>query len=219
MFTAIILLESENIQYSKIREISGVFSTSEKFNQTLIQIENPPDFEKIRVDQEKIYNFNFSTGKKFINNFFEKEIENSEMLYQTKLALQDTTIVDTKISLLPKIDQSFQPELYLIIKSKNFDDIWNRAVLIESVENSNLLENSPQRKNIEKILLYSKNEVEFGEISSFNAARIIENTNKERYNFSDQTKLSSLLIPHAVGIRNIKRCHFKHQKLPSFYGF
>ena len=192
MFTAIILLESENIQYSKIREISGVFSTSEKFNQTLIQIENPPDFEKIRVDQEKIYNFNFSTGKKLINNFFEKEIENSEMLYQTKLALQDTTIVDTKISLLPKIDQSFQPELYLIIKSKNFDDIWNRAVLIESVENSNLLENSPQRKNIEKILLYSKNEVEFGEISSFNAARIKENINKERYNFLRPAELNSL---------------------------
>ena len=192
MFTAIILLESENIQYSKIREISGVFSTSEKFNQTLIQIENPPDFEKIRVDQEKIYNFNFSTGKTLMNNYFEKEISNSEMLYQTKLALQDTTIVDTKISLLPKIDQSFKPEIYLIIKSKNFDDIWNRAVLIESVENSNLLENSPQRKNIEKILLYSKNEVEFGEISSFNAARIIENINKERYNFLRPAELNSL---------------------------
>ena len=192
MFTAIILLESENIQYSKIREISGVFSTSEEFNQTLIQIENPPDFEKIRVDQEKIYNFNFSTGKTLMNNYFEKEISNSEMLYQTKLALQDTTIVDTKISLLPKIDQSFKPEIYLIIKSKNFDDIWNRAVLIESVENSNLLENSPQRKNIEKILLYSKNEVEFGEISSFNAARIIENINKERYNFLRPAELNSL---------------------------
>ena len=191
MFTAIILLESENIQYSKIREISGVFSTSEKFNQTLIQIENPPDFEKIRVDQEKIYNFNFSTGKKLINNFFEKEITNSEMLYQTKLALQDTTILETKISLLPKIAQSFQPELYLIIKSKKFDDIWTRAVLIDSVENSNLLENSPQRKNIEKILLHSKNEVEFEEISSLNAARIIENTNKERYNFFRPGKLSS----------------------------
>ena len=191
MFTAIILLESENIQYSKIREISGVFSTSEKFNETLIQISNPPDFEKIRVDQEKIYNFNFSTGKKLINNFFEKEISNSEMLYQTKLALQDTTIVDTKISLLPKIDQAFQPDVYVIIKSKNFDDIWNRAVLIESVENSNLLENSSQRKNIEKILLHSKNEVEFEEISSFNAARIIENTNKERYNFFRPGKLSS----------------------------
>ena len=191
MFTAIILLESENIQYSKIREISGVFSTSEKFNETLIQISNPPDFEKIRVDQEKIYNFNFSTGKKLINNFFEKEITNSEMLYQTKLALQNTPIVETKISILPKIDQAFQPELYVIIKSKNFDDIWNRAVLIESVENSNLLENSPQRKNIEKILLHSKNEVEFEEISSFNAARIIENTNKERYNFFRPGKLSS----------------------------
>ena len=191
MFTAIILLESENIQYSKIREISGVFSTSEKFNETLIQISNPPDFEKIRVDQEKIYNFNFSTGKKLINNFFEKEITNSEMLYQTKLALQNTPIVETKISILPKIDQAFQPELYVIIKSKNFDDIWNRAVLIESVENSNLLENSSQRKNIEKILLHSKNEVEFEEISSFNAARIIENTNKERYNFFRPGKLSS----------------------------
>ena len=193
MFTAIILLESENIQYSKIREISGVFSTSEKFNETLIRISNPPDFEKIRVDQEKIYNFNFSTGKKLVNNFFEKDIENSEMLYQTKLALQNTPIVETKISLLPKIDQVFQPELYLIIKSKNFDDIWNRAVLIDSVENSNIPENSPQRKNIEKILLYSENEVKFEEISSFNAARIIENTNKERYNF--ETRKVKFIVP------------------------
>ena len=218
MFTAIILLENENIQYSKIREISGVFSSSEKFNETLIQIENPPDFEKIRVDQEKIYNFNFSTGKKLMNNFFEKEIENSEMLYQTKLALKDTPIVETKISLLPKIAQSYQPELYQIIKSKNFDDIWNRAVLIESVENSNLLENSPKRKNIEKILLYSKNEVEFEEISSFNAARIIENTNKERYKFLDQ-EVQVHCNPNTVGIRNFIYCHLNNPKLARFNGF
>ena len=177
MFTALILLESENVQFSKIREISAIFAESEEFNQTLIQIPNAPDFEVIREDQAKTYDFHFSTGKKLVTEFFEENLENSEVVYQTKVALKTTEIGEIRTFFIPKIPPRFQLAVFSQMQSDRFEDVWSRAVLIEKVENSDLL----QRKSIIKSLLYSQKTIQIGSIEHINAAKIIENIPKERF--------------------------------------
>ena len=133
----------------------------------------------IREDQAKTYDFHFSTGKKLLAEFFEENLENSEVVYQTKVALKTTEIGEIRTFFIPKIPPRFQLAVFSLMQSDRFEDVWSRAVLIESVENSDLLHEA-KRKSIIKSLLYSQKTIQIGSIEHINAAKIIENIPKER---------------------------------------
>ena len=173
MFNAVLIMEERNIQYSQIAETVSQLVVAEKFDASIISFLNPPDFDEIRETQQQIFDFGYGYAKTLIADYFHISLNDEAATYQVKVAMQTTSVITIKQDLVAQVGSELQLKIFQIVQTDEFDQIWRRAVLLDTLEQDSAILSGTALEDALKTLVYSEDQVGPETIPEINVAKIV----------------------------------------------